>query len=139
MIVKSLGFRILVIFEPLNVQINTVLRLNELDIPPAEVNICLLVYNFCLLQQNLAILFFNINISHSHLLMKVFDNILNLKDILLIFFLLFQASHHKVSQLLFKVFTFFLLSFEPRFRFCYQIFQREHLIFPFYFVRWRCS
>lgn len=112
LIVESLSFRILVIFEPLNVQIYTVLRLNELDIPSAQINVCLFVNDFCFFQQNLAVLLLDVYISDSHLFVKIFNFILYLKDLLLIFLLLFKASHHKVSQLLLKILTFFLLSFD---------------------------
>lgn len=121
LVVKSFSFRILVIFEPLNVQIYTVLRLNELDIPSAQINICLFVDDFCLFQQNLAVLLLDVHISDSHLFVKIFNFILYLKDLLFIFLLLFQTSHHKVGQLLLEILTFFLLSFKPSLSFTDKI------------------
>ena len=53
------------------------------DVPAVEISCCLLLDYVCLLEDYLALLLLDLNISHCHLFMQIFDLILDLEDILL--------------------------------------------------------
>lgn len=139
LIVKSLGFWILIIFESFNIKINTVLRLYKFHIPSTQIHVGFFLNDICFFEQNLTILFFDINIRHGHFFVKIFDFVLYLKDILLILLFFFEPSHHKISQFFFKIFSLFLLSFQSCFSFGNQLLQRKYIILKSAFIGRSCS
>ena len=62
--------------------------------------------------------------------MEVFDLVLNVKDLLLIFLFFLKSSHHKISQFLAQKLSFLPLSFQASFGLADHFFQSHAFFIP---------
>lgn len=62
LIIKAICFRVLVIFEPLNVEIDAVLWLDVFDVPSAQINAWLFINNLSLFKGYSALILFDVDI-----------------------------------------------------------------------------
>lgn len=80
---ESLRLCVLILFESLDIEVDAVLGVDVFDIPAVEIRSCLFLDDVCLLEDYLALLLLDLNVGHRHLLVEVFDLVLDLEDVLL--------------------------------------------------------
>lgn len=136
--VEPVCFGVLVIFESLDVEVDRVLGLNVFDVPSTEIDTGLFVNDCSLFQSYFALALLNINVCQSHALMKVFYLVLDIENVLLVFFFLFQSPHHEVRQLFSQVLSFLPLCFQSRLSLSHHFLQSEALFLPPLFLGSNC-